>query len=65
MDPFIDHSPLKVEKELIFLTPEELHKLENYQFAQERLAKVRDLYLFSVYTGLAIMRHLLCRKSIL
>lgn len=53
MDPFIDHSPLKVEKELIFLTPEELHKLENYQFAQERLAKVRDLYLFSVYTGLA------------
>ena len=53
VDPFIDHSPLKVEKELIFLTPEELHKLENYQFAQERLAKVRDLYLFSVYTGLA------------
>ena len=27
--------------------------LENYQFAQEKLGKVRDLYLFSVYTGLA------------
>ena len=53
VDPFIDHSPLKVEKELVFLTTEELHKLESYQFAQERLAKVRDLYLFSVYTGLA------------
>ena len=48
VDPFIDHSPLKVEKELVFLTTE-----ESYQFAQERLAKVRDLYLFSVYTGLA------------
>lgn len=53
VDPFIDHSPLKVEKELVFLTTEELHKLESYQFAQEKLAKVRDLYLFSVYTGLA------------
>ena len=53
VDPFIDHSPLKGEKELVFLTTEELHKLESYQFAQERLAKVRDLYLFSVYTGLA------------
>ena len=53
VDPFIDHAPLKVEKELVFLTTEELHKLESYQFAQERLAKVRDLYLFSVYTGLA------------
>ncbi len=53
VDPFIDHAPLKVEKELVFLTTEERHKLESYQFAQERLAKVRDLYLFSVYTGLA------------
>ena len=53
VDPFIDHAPLKVEKELVFLTTEELHKLESYQFAQERLAKVRDLYLFSVCTGLA------------
>ena len=53
VDPCIDHAPLKVEKELVFLTTEELHKLESYQFAQERLAKVRDLYLFSVYTGLA------------
>ena len=32
---------------------DELDLLENYQFAQEKLGKVRDLYLFSVYTGLA------------
>ena len=53
VDPFVEYKPLKTEKELVFLTEEELNKLENYQFAQEKLGKVRDLYLFSVYTGLA------------
>lgn len=53
VDPFVEYKPLKTEKELVFLTEEELNMLENYQFAQEKLGKVRDLYLFSVYTGLA------------
>lgn len=53
VDPFVEYKPLKTEKELVFLTEEELDLLENYQFAQDRLARVRDLYLFSVYTGLA------------
>ena len=53
VDPFLEYKPLKTEKELVFLTEEELDLLENYQFAQDRLARVRDLYLFSVYTGLA------------
>ena len=53
VDPFVEYKPLKTEKELVFLTEEELNMLENYQFAQEKLGKVRDLYLFSVYTGWA------------
>ena len=53
VDPFVEYKPLKTEKELVFLTEEELDLLGNYQFAQDRLARVRDLYLFSVYTGLA------------
>ena len=53
VDPFVEYKPLKTEKELVFLTEEELDLLENYEFAQDRLARVRDLYLFSVYTGLA------------
>ena len=53
VDPFVEYKPLKTETELVFLTEEELDLLENYQFAQDRLARVRDLYLFSVYTGLA------------
>lgn len=51
--PFRSYKPLKEVKQLIFLTEEEVKTLENFQFAQERLERVRDYYLFSVYTGLA------------
>ena len=52
-DPFVDYKPLKERKQLIFLTQEELDKLECYHFSQERLEQVKNIYLFSVYTGLA------------
>lgn len=52
-DPFVDYKPLKERKQLIFLTQEELDKLEGYHFSQERLEQVKNIYLFSVYTGLA------------
>ena len=52
-DPFVEYRPLKERKRLVFLTQEELHKLEHYHFAQERLETVKNIYLFSVYTGLA------------
>lgn len=52
-DPFVDYKPLKEKKQLVFLTDEELKRLEEHSFAQERLEEVKHLYLFSVYTGLA------------
>lgn len=52
-DPFAEYKPLKERKQLVFLTEEELAKLEAYNFTQERLEQVKNLYLFSVYTGLA------------
>ena len=52
-DPFADYKPLKEKKRLVFLTPEELQKLESYHFSQRRLEQVKNIYLFSVYTGLA------------
>lgn len=52
-DPFVDYKPLKERKQLIFLTQEELDKLEGYHFSQECLEQVKNIYLFSVYTGLA------------
>ncbi len=51
--PFKGYKPLKEVKQLVFLTEEEVKHLENYEFAQQRLEKVRDYYMFSVYTGLA------------
>ena len=52
-DPFVEYRPLKERKRLVFLTQEELELLENYHFVQQRLEEVKNIYLFSVYTGLA------------
>ncbi|MCH4551974.1 site-specific integrase [Aestuariibaculum lutulentum] len=42
----------KVKKEVVFLSPEELIQLESYEFIQPRLKLVKDLFIFSCYTGL-------------
>ncbi len=52
-DPFINHKPNRVKKEVVFLTSEELILLEKYHFQQSRLGLVRDLFIFCCYTGLA------------
>ncbi len=52
-DPFMLYQKKKYVKEVVFLTTAELKKLENYKFTQERLAAVRDCFIFSCYTGLA------------
>lgn len=49
---------IKVKKcskpvELIYLEPEELASLENFSTDIDRLAKVRDLFVFACYTGLS------------
>ena len=38
---------------MIFLTNEELDKLEEHRFTQPRLQLVKDLFIFCCYTGLA------------
>jgi len=52
-DPFILHKARKPKKEVIYLTESELNTLEKYQFSQERLQLVKDLFVFCCYTGLA------------
>ncbi|MGY3215309.1 phage integrase SAM-like domain-containing protein [Mucilaginibacter sp. HD30] len=52
-DPFILYQKKKYSKEVVFLTVQELKKLENHKFVQERLDAVRDCFIFSCYTGLA------------
>lgn len=61
--PFKGYKPLKEVKQLVFLTEEEVKILESYHFAQQRLAKVRDYYIFSVYTGLAYNEALSLKKE--
>jgi len=49
---FPNHKFKHERPKVIYLTMDELAKIENSKFAQERLALIKDLFLFSVYTGL-------------
>jgi site-specific recombinase XerD len=52
-DPFMGFSMAKKEVEREALSPEELQTLKNKAFSIARLGQVRDIFLFSCYTGLA------------
>ncbi|TXD83472.1 site-specific integrase [Subsaximicrobium wynnwilliamsii] len=52
-DPFIRWKMTFEKKERDFLTTNELSNLETYDFPIERLERVRDLFLFSCYTGIS------------
>ncbi|BAP29940.1 tyrosine type site-specific recombinase [Chryseobacterium sp. StRB126] len=52
-DPFVGYKVKRVKKEIVYLTTEELKKLEMYQFKAERLQTVADMFIFCCYTGLA------------
>lgn len=52
-EPFLMYKVKRSKKEVVFLTPEELDKLEKHQFAQQRLQQVKDMFVFCCYTGLA------------
>lgn len=52
-DPFIRFKPKLIKKERDFLSQAELEKLENLSCSIERLTNVKDLFVFSCYTGIA------------
>ncbi len=51
-DPFLGHKSKSVQTEILYLTHEQVIKLETTILSQERLNKVKELFLFSIYTGL-------------
>lgn len=51
-DPFMLYKSKRVNKEVVFLSPEELSELEKHEFTQPRLKLVKDLFVFCCYTGL-------------
>lgn len=52
-DPFIRWKSTFEKTHRGFLSENELSNLENYQFLSERLERVRDLFVFSCYTGIS------------
>jgi site-specific recombinase XerD len=52
-DPFIRFKMAKKEVHRVYLTSEEIAIVEAKRFPTERLRHVRDIFLFSCYTGLA------------
>ena len=52
-DPFMGFNLALREVEREALTPEELETMTGKNFAMNRLSQVRDIFLFSCYTGLA------------
>jgi len=52
-DPFIKYKPKVKEVNREYLTMEDLQRISDKQFTNVRLTQVRDIFLFSCYTGLA------------
>lgn len=52
-DPFVRWKPTFEKKQREFLSENELSNLESYRFPLERLDRVRDLFVFSCYTGIS------------
>lgn len=52
-DPFVKFKPKLIKKEREFLTQSELTRLETLSCSVERLNLVKDLFVFSCYTGIA------------
>ncbi len=52
-DPFTNYQCKIIEPKRVHLTKEELQKIESILLLSERLKKVRDVFVFSCYTGLS------------
>lgn len=52
-NPFINYKSKMVEVERAFLSMEEIETMFNKEFATDRLNQVKDIFLFSCFTGLA------------
>jgi site-specific recombinase XerD len=51
-DPFVKFKPKLEKKEREFLTEKELERIEQFSTSIERLAVVKDLFVFGCYTGI-------------
>lgn len=52
-NPFLEYNERLKVKEAVFLTKDELERIEDKVFSTERLNRVKDVFLFSCYTSYA------------
>jgi len=52
-DPFMLYKAKRIKKEVIYLSPEQLKKLEETDFSIKRIQQIKDMFVFCCYTGLA------------
>ncbi|UMB52453.1 site-specific integrase [Lutibacter sp. A64] len=62
-DPFVKYKPSFIKKEREFLSKKELESIENYSTDIERLDLVKDLFIFSSYTGIAYVDIMKLKKD--
>ena len=51
-DPFLLYRAKSIKKEVVFLSVEELNKLEKQAFSIKRIQVIKDCLVFCCYTGL-------------
>ena len=62
-DPFLLYRAKSVKKEVVFLTVEELEKLEKQTFQIKRIQVIKDCFIFCCYTGLAFKEMVSLKKG--
>ncbi len=62
-DPFMLYRAKTVKKPIVFLSPEQLKKLEETKFSIPRIQQIKDMFVFCCYTGLGFAEMSNLKKS--
>ncbi|MFT4851078.1 MAG: integrase/recombinase XerD [Sediminicola sp.] len=62
-DPFMLYKAKRVKKEVLFLSPEQLKKLEETNFRIKRIQQIKDMFVFCCYTGLGFKEMVNLKKT--
>lgn len=62
-DPFMMYKAKRVKKEVVFLSPEQLKKLEETNFKIKRIQQIKEMFVFCCYTGLGFKEMVNLKKQ--
>jgi len=61
-DPFMLYKAKRVKKPILYLSQEQLKKMEETEFPIKRIQQIKDLFVFCCYTGLAFKEMINLKK---